>query len=59
MLKRSAIAKSDSEVTSGGAVVASVYSGFNSEGCVRMNLYVYMHIVPKTVPLSAKSSCST
>ena len=58
MLKLSAIANSDSEFMSGGMVVASVYSGFNSDGCVRMNLYVYVHIVPKTGPLSTRFSCS-
>jgi hypothetical protein len=59
MLKRSAIANSDSEFTSGGTVGASVYSVFNSERCVRMNLYVYVHIVAKTGPLSTNSSSST
>jgi len=56
MLDRSATANSDLDVTSGGTVVASVYSGFHSKGCDRMNLYVYVHIVLKTGPLSNKFS---
>ena len=46
ILKRSAKPNPDSEVTTGGKVVAYICTGFNSEGSFKMNLYVYMHIAP-------------